>query len=129
MTVTLDDLLDMLPADLRVAVEATVYEPSVQCGCTEMRSAIKANRDRRQVPPEVLAQWLEDFESWMNAQDFLQMMAAELIAEIEEAFPVDIEEGDLPGWLMEWWAPVLRNPWSERLDEACVAAQTWIAEQ
>ena len=126
---TLDDLLNMLPADLQVAVEATVYEPGVQCGCEEMRSAVRAIRDRRHVSPETLTLWHEGAEAWLMAQDFLQLMAADLIAEIDEAYPVDIEEGDLPGWLMEWWAPVLRNPWSERLDEACVAAQAWIADQ
>ena len=126
---TLDDLLDLLPADLYVAVEATVYEPGVQCGCEEMRSAVRAFRDRRHVPPDTLSLWREDFDSWLTAQDFLQLMAADLIAEIDEAYPVDLEEGDLPGWLMEWWAPVLRNPWSERLDEACVAARAWIVGQ
>lgn len=126
---TLNDVIDLMPPDLRMAVEAGFEDPGFRCGCEEMRSAVKALRDRRKVSDDQLVEWEEQITAWIGIQEFVQMLAAEVSAEIEEAFPVDINEDVLPEWIVEWWAPVLRNPWSERLDEAVIAAKEWLEGQ
>lgn len=123
---TIDDLISSIPADLRMAIEASLDDPGMRCGCEEMRTAMRASRDRRRIPQEVIESWSEAFEAWIAGQEFIQMMAADVSAEIEENYPVDISSDVLPEWIVEWWAPVLRNPWSERLDEAVIAAREWL---
>ena len=124
----LEDLVDLMPPDLKMAVEASLDDPGFRCGSDSMRSAMKAIRDRRKVPTEKIEEWAEEITAWIASQEFVQLMAADVSAEIEEAYPVDVHDDVLPGWIVEWWAPVLRNPWSEQLDEAVIAAKAWLGE-
>lgn len=123
---TLNDLVDLIPADLRMAVEAGVDDPGMKSGCDSIRSVFRSLRERRNVSDSQIEEWREDILSWITTQEFFQNEAAEVNAEIEETYPVDVNDDLLPEWIVEWWAPVLRNPWSERLDEAVHAAREWL---
>lgn len=123
---TLGDLIDSIPADLRMAVEAGLDDSGMKSGCDPIRFALRSFRDRKSVPDAQLYEWNQEISNWITSQEFVQHAAAEVNAEIEEAYPVDVNDDVLPEWIVEWWAPVLRNPWSERLDEAVLAAQEWL---
>ena len=125
----LKELLDKIPEDLKFAVLAGEHDPDLASGCPALVAAIEADRKRKTIWPEQVTDWDEEIQAWIQAQLFVQEMAEQVSVELEESFPVDLMGDSLPGWLTEWWAPVLLNPWADRLDAAVISARKWIDAQ
>jgi hypothetical protein len=125
----LDELIKTIPSDLKFAVMAGNEDPDLASGSPALRAALRASRDRRKVSSSQVAEWSEEIQSWIQVQQFLQGLAEQVEQQLMEYYPFDLGEDVLPAWMFEWWAPLLQNPWSDRLDEVVVAAQQWLDGQ
>lgn len=65
---------------------------------------------------------------WIADQVRHQAEAAALVRALDAEFPLRpeaVQRGTLPGWVVEWWRPVLQVPWSRDLAAAVRAGQAW----
>lgn len=116
-----DDDLNQIPGEVFVLANVAVHaDPEIQIVlppddiCADLR-AIEAGMP----VSEAVADWLIEQRGWQGAADALW---DELTASGEL---VDPARRGFPGWYTNWWAPVLRMPWSRRLAEAVTAAADW----
>jgi hypothetical protein len=64
----------------------------------------------------------EFLEWWIPEQMQWQQRAVAITERLVDL----LVEGDMPEWVLEWWAPIIEFPWAERLGEAVEAAETWL---
>lgn len=104
-----------IPDDLKMLAAITDIDPDV----------------RLMMPPIEICVLLEAGDDdacvfWVSRQRELQDRAAEIWAQLNDGGELDDPaRRGLPGWITEWWAPVLSMPWSARLEEAVAQAEYW----
>lgn len=123
----LDQLIDSLPIDLRVAIAATVDDHKLCCGCPEAEAAMNAKYSKIRVSDAVVAGWSEKIATWIEQQRLLQDEAEKVMGDLLQRFPMD--GNNIPAWFVQEWSFHLRNPWSNRLEESIDGAKKWMTSR
>lgn len=121
----IDQLIDEMPVDLRIAVAATLEDPSLNCGSQDVRAVMSAKYKKGPtINSSRVAEMRSNISEWVNRQKALQAQADEIIEELWLKFKP--EANSVPIWFTQSWAFHLRNPWSAVLDKSISDAREWI---
>lgn len=121
----IDDLVEELPVDLRIAIAATLEDPSLDCGPPEAR-ALMASKYKKgpSVSLSNIGELRSSIISWIERQEQLQAQADLIVEELWEKFKP--EANSIPVWFTQRWAFHLRSPWSAALETSVAQAREWI---
>ena len=127
------ELIDSLPEELRVALQVMLFEESTQpgkflsnTGFQELRNVAENVYVGRSVSKETIAAAESRLPEWIANQEVAQERRVQLIEQLLEQHPVD-NPAKIPDWPFFWWGETLREPWSDRLAEAVIEAENYLA--
>lgn len=118
------DLLELLPLELRVAIQATFHEPWINAGSLQMKNFYRARLEGKREDGVDSDALRLHFTEWLEQQVLLQKSAAALLAQLNELHP-NCSDG-ISGWHFQPWAIHLRCPWSDGLGLAIAEASEWL---
>ena len=84
---------------------------------------------------EVPEEPAQEFIKWVEQQQAIQELAAQVMQKLEEHSPLPTPEQiiqhayEWPQWVFTWWGVAIRFPWAGRLAEAIAAAWEWLDGQ